>query len=524
MESLEELKLPAMKPIKVAVAEKVVGLEDEPLSPMALMFHKPDSNVCIITILGSKCRVDPEHLKSNLVQFVLSHPRLYSLQVVDAERGGMKWVVQTEVDLHKHVISQEINPTLLIATSPENYLENYLYNLSQTKIDMSKPLWEIHILNGLKTSIDTESVAIVRMHHSLGDGMSLMSLMLALARKTSDDKPLIMTKAEDDKNSITEKFLKKRSDSCIYKRLEGLRNGWRLIWNTFVDVLLFLATLFFLKDTKNPITAPADVGDTPKRIVHRTVSLDDIKLVARVTKTTVNDVVMGVTEAGLSRYLNRRYGELRSSDGEEQLDVSESISVVNLPRNMRMRAAVFFNIRVLAGFHVMGEMKEKGSLARWGNQIGYVVYPLKVGIRSNPVEYVLSAKAGMDRKKTSLESRFSYFFIKIMLKLFGIEAVKFSRNMSVYFSNMIGPREEISMFGYPIGYIATSCHGAPTGLLIHVVSYVDKLTFSVAVDESAVPDPHRLCDDLEESLNVIKQAVLLAQQEQVSDMINKKAN
>uniref|UniRef100_A0A7N0UFV7 Diacylglycerol O-acyltransferase n=1 Tax=Kalanchoe fedtschenkoi TaxID=63787 RepID=A0A7N0UFV7_KALFE len=501
MGSLEGLKLrksAGMKTIKLA-AEKVMGLEDEPLSPMALMFHKPDSNVYIIAIFGCKCLIDTGHLKANLAEFVLSHPRLYSLQVVDKERGGMKWV-QTEVDLNKHVISPEIDPTL-VTTLPEKFVEDYLYNLGQTKIDMSKPLWDIHILNSVKTSTDTESVAILRMHHSLGDGMSLMSLMLALARRTSDNTPLPTTKASaDDKNlQISKTMVKGKSESFLSRQLKAVRSGWWLVWNTLIDVLVFLATALFLKDTDNPLSAPADVGDTPKRIVHRRVSLDDIKLITKATKTTVNDVVMGVTEAGLSRYLNRRYGERRSSNGDKQLRVSEG-RVNNLPTNIRLRAAVFFN--------GMENMKEKGSLARWGNQIGYVVYPLKAAIRSNPVEYVYSVKANMDRKKASLESRFSYFLIKILVKLFGIKAVNLPRNTSVYFSNMIGPREEVSMFGYPISYIATSCHGVPSGLVIHVITYVDKLMFALAVDEGVIPDPHQLCDDLEESLNIIKQTVV----------------
>lgn len=70
---------------------------------------------------------------------------------------------------------------------------------------------------------------------------------------------------------------------------------------------------------------------------------------------------------------------------------------------------------------VVDEMKKKGSLARWGNQIGYVFHALKIGVQKNPVEYVYSAKRSMDRKKASLESHFSYSFTNIILKLFGIQ-------------------------------------------------------------------------------------------------------
>lgn len=40
--------------------------------------------------------------------------------------------------------------------------------------------------------------------------------------------------------------------------------------------------------------------------------------------------------------------------------------------------------------------------------------------------------------------------------------------------------------------------------MIHVVSYMDKVTFVISADEETIPDPHKLCDDLEESLRDIK--------------------
>lgn len=45
--------------------------------------------------------------------------------------------------------------------------------------------------------------------------------------------------------------------------------------------------------------------------------------------------------------------------------------------------------------------------------------------------------------------------------------------------------------------------------MIHVVSYANKMTFVLSVDDGLIPDPHQLCDDLEESLHLIKTASLL---------------
>ena len=51
--------------------------------------------------------------------------------------------------------------------------------------------------------------------------------------------------------------------------------------------------------------------------------------------------------------------------------------------------------------------------------------------------------------------------------------------------------------------------------MIHVVSYVDKLTFVLSADEETIPDPHQLCDDLEDSLKLVMAAVIAKQTHKV---------
>jgi len=45
--------------------------------------------------------------------------------------------------------------------------------------------------------------------------------------------------------------------------------------------------------------------------------------------------------------------------------------------------------------------------------------------------------------------------------------------------------------------------------MIHVVSYMDKLTFVLSADEETIPNPHELSDDLEKSLRIIKASACL---------------
>lgn len=44
--------------------------------------------------------------------------------------------------------------------------------------------------------------------------------------------------------------------------------------------------------------------------------------------------------------------------------------------------------------------------------------------------------------------------------------------------------------------------------MVNFQSYTNKMTIVLAVDEQAVPDPHQLCEDIADSLKLVKDAVI----------------
>ncbi|KAJ0024009.1 hypothetical protein Pint_07653 [Pistacia integerrima] len=212
--------------------------------------------------------------------------------------------------------------------------DKFVSNLTKTGIKMSMPVWDLHLLN-LRTS-DAESVAVFRVHHSLGDGVSLMSYFLTCNRKicNPEEPPTIP-------------IIQKLNPSKTAGRFRGkFIKSWLaivLFWNILVDVVMFLATaLSLLNDTKTPLKGSLS---EPRRFVRRSVSLDDVKLVKTAMRTAINDVMIGVTNAGLSQYLNRKYGECNKINKE----ASEGSN--NLPHNIRLRAAFLMNLGRSPGIH-----------------------------------------------------------------------------------------------------------------------------------------------------------------------------
>ncbi|KAL1197357.1 Wax ester synthase/diacylglycerol acyltransferase 6 [Cardamine amara subsp. amara] len=485
--------------------------QEIPLSPAARVFHAPKFNCYVITVVGFKRKIEPHVIIDGLKHTLIRHPRFSSKLVNNGKkkRQTQSWV-RTNVVVEDHVIVPDIKTQNKENANAEAFLESYVSDLTTVPLDMSKPLWELHLLD-LKTS-EAENVGVMKFHHSLGDGMSLMALVLACMRKTSNPDELPSLPHKNQPSSRSSRLTAgSSSDSRFLWLVMVLWSAIMLALNTFCDALKVIATTTFLKDTETPIKGDFRLSKSKRMcLVHRTVSLDDIKLIKNTMKMTVNDVVLGVSQAALTQYLERRYGETKKKVGEE--DVESKRNSNNMPKRIRLRSAILVNLRPNTGIQDLADMMAKKSKCRWGNWIGYIVFPFSIGLCDDPLEHLRKAKRIIDRKKNSLEAVLTYITGKFIIKLFGVEVAaniikRALSNTTMSFSNLIGPIEEISFYGHPITYMAPSVYGHPHALTMHFQSYMNQMTISFTVDPTVISDPHRLLDDWEKSLQSIKAAV-----------------
>ncbi|KAG8381145.1 hypothetical protein BUALT_Bualt06G0092000 [Buddleja alternifolia] len=472
-----------------------MSVEEEPASPAARVLQAPNFSLCIIATMGFMTTIDVNVFRKGVEQTLIKHPRFSSLLVVnDKKRGKVSWK-RTKVDVENHVLAPDLDPDM---ENPEEFVEDYTSSLSAIPMDMTKPLWEIHILN-VKTK-EANSTMVYKIHHSLGDGVSMVSVIMACAKKTSDPESLPVIPSRKQKH-VPKYGLMKRFFLCVWTMM-------LIMFNTFTGIAYLAATLLFLKDSETPLKGGRGVRLSPKRFVHRIINLDDVKMVKNAMNVSINDVVLGMTEAGINRHLNRRYEKLRGKG-------SEIINKTNfLPRNLRLRSAVIFNLRQSASVEDLAEMMKKEELnGMWGNLLGIVILPFTIALQDDPLTYIHRAKATMDRKKLSLESKLGFIVMKLFLKLFGIKAATAATkaafaHTTLAFSNVVGPQEEISLFGHPLCYISPSVQGFPQALTIHYQSYANKLIVTLGADEKTIPNPHQLCDDFVKSFESIKEAVI----------------
>jgi len=92
-------------------------------------------------------------------------PRYRQIAVIPAWNVGLPtWEDDPHFDIHKHIFRETLDPP-----GGEKELEALAGRILSGMLDRKKPLWDIHIVDGLK---DGRGAIIWRIHHALADGIS----------------------------------------------------------------------------------------------------------------------------------------------------------------------------------------------------------------------------------------------------------------------------------------------------------------------------------------------------------------
>ncbi|XP_039063055.1 O-acyltransferase WSD1-like [Hibiscus syriacus] len=476
-------------------------LSDEPLSPAGRLFIQPKTEVVIHCILRGKNAIDIDAVKANVKSSLMwKHPRFCSLLVRD-ENGFEHWR-RTQLDIDQHVIvfNNRLDKSGKFMDGSENQgfsieqeedsdddemaVNQYVADLSvSTPLNTDKPFWEIHLLMAHKCFV-------FRIHHALGDGISLMSMLMASCRKASDENALPMMVPEKTGESMGDK---RRS---LFWLLGALWRFLKMALFTLVFLIEFLARIYLARDRKTVISGGDGVELWPRKLATARFLLKDMKEVKKaIPNTTINDVLFGVVSSGLSRYLDHRTPNA-------------------LHEGLRMTGVAMVNLRSKPGLLKISKLTKDNSEARWGNRFGVILLPVfydKAG--NDPLKYLKRAKTMVDRKKNSLEAYFSYRIGDLVMTLLGSKYAcllnhRLLCNTTFTISNMIGPLEEITLAGNPISSIKVNTSSLPQAITMHMLSYADKAEMQILVAKDIIPDPEFLAKCFEDALLEMKMAAI----------------
>ncbi|KAM0848209.1 hypothetical protein ACQ4PT_054534 [Festuca glaucescens] len=201
---------------------------------------------------------------------------------MDVSTGKSRWV-RTKVNLDDHIIVPRFDPAR-VESDPEKAVEDYVASLSTLPMDMRRPLWEFHLLD-FPTS-EATSTMVLRVHHSIGDGMSIMTLYIASSHSTADPTRMAAMPPPPRRTGEIYQLQPRPPLSSRKALLTWVLSYLVLAWHTLVDSVLLAATILFLSDPRTMFTRPDDglKAHHRKRLVHRNLSLDDIKLIKTAVK------------------------------------------------------------------------------------------------------------------------------------------------------------------------------------------------------------------------------------------------
>jgi len=223
--------------------------------------------------------------------------------------GMPTWQESEAVDLEQHLFFHKLRR----GKNGRQELYQLVSELHQPMLERSRPLWELHLIEGLS---ERRFAIYVKMHHASADGVTMVRWAAdSLASSASDRelRPLWSTpRGPADKK---QKRLKEKMTQSLLGDLSGA--GTRLLGIARLAAMLALEGV---KLTKNAISLPfvAD-GNTPltgqvtagRQFATASVSMVRVKEVCARTRSTLNHVALTCLDGALHRYLHDEGVELK---------------------------------------------------------------------------------------------------------------------------------------------------------------------------------------------------------------------
>jgi diacylglycerol O-acyltransferase len=238
---------------------------------------------------------------SRLVQAPVFTRRLVE---VPFRMGHPYWVDDATFDLDYH-----LRRSALPSPGGTDELAEFVGDVCSRRLDRSKPLWEMYIVEGLRGG---NFAMVTKIHHSTIDGVSGAELLAQLFDLSPDVSPDATDFASEQAPARADERLPSDAQLVARALLSRFRQPLditRLAWKTGRAVLDVRRVRHSPSTAKAPLplTTPRtslNAAITPHRkVAFSSISLDDVKNLKNKMSTTVNDVVLAICTGALRRYL-----------------------------------------------------------------------------------------------------------------------------------------------------------------------------------------------------------------------------
>jgi len=396
--------------------------------------------------------------------------------------GNIFWEEDDELDMEYHIRHSAL-------PKPGRYRELFalISRLHSTLLDRSRPLWEIHLIEGLP---NRQFATYFKAHHCAIDGVGSMHLMSSMYSTNSRSKvkvsPFSREAYEAYKAQLASTHAQQHrpKDAEVKAVIEAFRdqlggtvNVARALRES-ANVWLGRNKSMSVPFHKIPKTSVSTQITGARRFVAQSWSFERVRAMGRAYDGTLNDAVMAMCAGALRKHL------------QEQRDLPKISLKAMAP--VSLRAA--------------GDTDS-------ANAIGMVIADLATNVK-DPARRFRQIKESMDASKAQLQQMSSgeiqaYTAISqaplLLTQLTGL-ASRFPA-FSTVISNVPGPREKRYWNGarmdgmYPVSIPMDGC-----AMNFTLVSNNDNLDFGIVACRKSVPHVQRLIDYMEESLVELEDA------------------
>ncbi|PIN14798.1 hypothetical protein CDL12_12572 [Handroanthus impetiginosus] len=453
----------------------------EPMSPSSQYLKNSVLSLTILGVLESQMPIDDSMTMPLLKEVFLPINPRFSCIMVTGKKGVKKWK-KVEVNLKDHINIPTFPSNMPVEYYDECFTE-YLSKISMEQLPQNRPLWEIHIVK--YPTKNTAGNLIFKLHHSLGDGYSLMGALLSCLQRV--DNPLMPLTFPSRKSSE-----RPNDNFALFRRVPRLFTG---LVHTAYDFGLSLFKSTVVKDDKSPIRSGEEgVEFRPIVTTTTTISIDQIKQIKTSLKVTINDVITGIIIFGTRLYMQK------TDEGSGRA---------------KSTALVLLNTRALQGYKSVDEMVKPGSKMPWGNRFAFLQVSLPKMTdeeQQNPLIFVKKARRMIKRQRNSAAVYLTGQFLDLIRKIRGPEATAryihgTLKNTSLAISNLIGPVEQMALANQPVKGLYFVVAGPPQSLSVTMISYVGKLRIAMTVEKGFI-DQNKLKSCIEYAFEVIYKAAL----------------
>ena len=393
------------------------------------------------------------------------------------EAGLPLWIDDPSFNLGYHV-----RHTALPKPGDEATLMRLIGRLFAQRLDRSKPLWELYLVEGLE---DDRFALISKSHHALVDGVSgadIATVLFDLRPEGTDLPPaepwvphreptraeLIARGVEGAARTVVGLAAKAVAEAAPREVLGRAREMAQGVGEVARTAL------------KAPPQTPFNVAPGPhRRFAVVRAELDEFKSVKAALGGTVNDVVLTAVAGGLAHFLRERGLD---ADG------------------MELRACVPVSVRT----------EEKRSSL--GNEITIMMAPLPVGV-ADPLRRLARVREVMDVLKESKQAVGAKTLAQMQdfappTILAQASRLQFSSRMyNLLVTNVPGPQFPLYVLGrrmraiYPVPFLA-----GDRALAIAIMSYDGGMNFGLLGDYDAMPDLGVVAEGIEGALAELEAA------------------